>query len=136
MKTYLNLAIRVNIALFLASKLVGAFIVLIVSAFLSSFGLVDSGILIWWTGLAALIIILFIAGYWVFKLTYRNMKEAKKITLEKAIIYSVALNFIINFVYIMFLEEKDFVYLGVGAVFLVVPFYLAGKSVEKSFIKN
>lgn len=131
MKTYLNLAVRVNIALILATKLIGAFVLLAVSRALLYFELAESEIIIWWSGLLALMVIIFIAGYWVFKLTYENTIKKEKITLGKAIIYSSILFFIINVLFIFFAEETDLIYTGVGILFVSLPFYLAGKSVEK-----
>lgn len=133
MKDYINIAIRVNIALILAVEIVAAFVLPILLGILLSTNVATSAsyapILI---GLFTNGIIIFIASFWVFKATYGNMlNQGKQITLLNAVLYS-AIIFLIYDAFQSFYRTKGGVlFFIVNAIVALVSFYLSGKSAEK-----
>lgn len=138
MKDYINLAIRVNIAIILAVQIVAALVIPFVVVTLSSTGIgsenENTGI---WIGILTSALIVFLAAKWVFKLTYGNMKKAgKKITLNNSIMYSTIL-FVIANIGISFLQEtQNYVSIAFSTVIALIAFYLAGKKVDSKQEKS
>lgn len=141
MKDYIVFAIRINVALLLATILISAFVIpLIISALLVT-GVIDSSLSVdpskvdlitTITGIVSFVVVIFGAAYWVFKRTFGNTKKSKAVTLGKCILYSLIMKIIIDIAYLFFTNEINIIDYCASQIATLSAFYLAGRSVEKS----
>lgn len=136
MKNYLNLAIRVNIAVLLITILLSAIIMPAIITGLLVTGTIDSNpalppktiqIVI---ETVALAVIIFGAAYWSFKSTYSSMKKSREIVLSSAILYSLFLKIAVDIIYALIAKELNLVNLAIAECTALLAFYLGGKSEE------
>ena len=133
MKDHLNLAIRVNIAVILAMEIMAALVLPILIAIILGTNIAssspDAAI---WLGITANAVIVFLAAFWVFKMTYENMlKTGKKVDLINSLVYSIILFVIVNVALSFILNRGHYIVIIVAAVVALIAFYLAGKKVDK-----
>ena len=133
MKNYLNLAIRVNIAILLAVEIVAALVLPIVITLILTTNIGSSGPNAGlWIGHITNAVIIFLAGFWVFKMTYGNMRKmGKEITIINSVIYSAVLFVLVNGALAFFIERGGVLGVVIGTVVAFIAFYLAGNSAEK-----
>lgn len=141
MKDYINLIIRVNIAIFLASEVVAAlvipFILILIIPLLIANQIepTQENTLLFAHITTALII--FIAGFWVFKATYLNMKRNNKpIQFLNSVLYSIILYLVIRVILSLFFNQGDIIGIVILTISAFIAFYLAGRSAEKKLKKE
>ena len=141
MNNHLKFAFYVNIVQIIIYVLITIILIPLISIVLTFSGLIDIEALnaspeqyvslIQNVYLVVFLITLFIASYFIFKILYKKFKKTKNLFLNKAILYSMILYIIINLMFVIPSEEKDYISFIMGILITLAAFYLAGKSVEK-----
>lgn len=140
MKDYIFFAIRVNIALVLATML---FTILVIPLLFAIIGALSKGFTLGAGDIASVTeittfivfaLLSFKAAHWVFRSTYKNMRLKKHhLEIWKCILYSFVLHILIIFAfYYADPEVGSIAATAVSTIAILLGFYLAGKSVDEN----
>lgn len=136
MKDYITLTLSVNVAVILAKEIIAAIVLPIFIGILLSTNFVgDNPNAAIWSGYLVGALIVFLSSYWVFKLTYGNMRKmAKPVTLKNSVLYSVILFAIVNVLLSYSADNSGYVAAAIATAAACLGFYLAGSSVDKKML--
>ncbi len=140
MKDYIYFAIRINIALILASFLVALAIVPLLIVFIAPLAGIfslEAGDIESVTRILSFIFVMLVSfkvAHWIFKTTYKNSKLKKHLDLNKCILYSFGLGVIIDVIF-YFADPEPMNAVAIASmvtsrILVLWAFYLAGKSVS------